>query len=49
MAVVIETTIGDFTVDLFTKERPQSKLQFMLNHKFVCFQVSTFCKKNNTF
>lgn len=26
MAVVIETTIGDFTVDLYTDERPQSKL-----------------------
>lgn len=25
MAVVIETTLGDFTVDLYTKERPQSK------------------------
>jgi len=26
MAVVIETTIGDFTVDLYVDERPQSKL-----------------------
>lgn len=25
MAVVIETTIGDFTVDLYTDQRPQSK------------------------
>lgn len=25
MAVVIETTVGDFTVDLFTEQRPQSK------------------------
>lgn len=25
MAVVIETTIGDFTVDLYIEERPQSK------------------------
>ena len=25
MAVVIETTIGDITVDLFTEQRPQSK------------------------
>ena len=25
MAVVVETTIGDFTVDLFTDQRPQSK------------------------
>lgn len=25
MAVVIETTIGDFTIDLYTDERPQSE------------------------
>lgn len=25
MAVVIETTLGDITVDLFTEERPRSK------------------------
>lgn len=25
MAVVVETTIGDFTVDLYTEERPQSE------------------------
>jgi hypothetical protein len=25
MAVVIETTLGDITVDLFIKERPKSK------------------------
>lgn len=28
MAVVIETTIGDFTVDLYIDERPQSKSKF---------------------
>jgi len=32
MAVVIETTIGDFTVDLYTEERPQSKY-FFINYK----------------
>ena len=26
MAVVIETTVGDLTVDLFVDERPRSKL-----------------------
>jgi hypothetical protein len=26
MAVVIETTLGDVTVDLFTEERPRSKV-----------------------
>jgi hypothetical protein len=30
MAVVIETTLGDITVDLFTEERPRSKfLEFV--------------------
>lgn len=29
MAVVIETTIGDITVDLFTEERPRSKDTFI--------------------
>jgi hypothetical protein len=30
MAVVIETTLGDITVDLFTEERPRSKGTFFL-------------------
>ncbi|XP_012537834.1 peptidyl-prolyl cis-trans isomerase sig-7 [Monomorium pharaonis] len=29
MAVVVETTIGDFTVDLFTDERPQTTRNFL--------------------
>ncbi|XP_034949541.1 peptidyl-prolyl cis-trans isomerase sig-7 [Chelonus insularis] len=29
MSVVIETTVGDFTVDLFTKERPQTCRNFL--------------------
>ncbi|KAG5314016.1 PPIL4 protein, partial [Acromyrmex insinuator] len=29
MAVVIETTIGDFTVDLYTEERPQTTRNFL--------------------
>lgn len=28
MAVVIETTVGDITVDLFTERRPQSEFNF---------------------
>jgi len=29
MAVVVETTLGDFTIDLFTEERPRSSLNFL--------------------
>ena len=29
MSVVIETTIGDFTVDLYLKERPKTCLNFL--------------------
>lgn len=29
MSVVIETTIGDITVDLFTEERPRTCLNFL--------------------
>lgn len=29
MSVVIETTIGDFTVDLYVNERPQSKINYI--------------------
>ena len=29
MAVVIETTIGDFTVDLYIEERPQTTRNFL--------------------
>lgn len=30
MAVVIETTVGDITVDLYVDRRPQSELIFLL-------------------
>ena len=33
MAVVVETTIGDFTVDLYTEERPQSKCEARIEVK----------------
>lgn len=35
MSVVLETTIGDLTIDLFTEERPHCKyfsLYFKLNY-----------------
>lgn len=32
MAVVIETTVGDITVDLYTEERPQSKYYQLLKN-----------------
>jgi hypothetical protein len=32
MAVVIETTLGDITVDLFIKERPKSEYLEKLNY-----------------
>lgn len=34
MAVVVETTIGDFTVDLYTEERPQSKCKARIEVRF---------------
>lgn len=34
MAVIVETTVGDFTVDLYTKERPQSKCETRIEVKF---------------
>ena len=40
MAVVIETTIGDFTIDLYTDERPQSEytiVSFCSTIKKACF------------
>lgn len=39
MAVVVETTIGDFTVDLYTEERPQSKCEARIEVKFPHFSV----------
>lgn len=35
MAVVVETTVGDFTVDLYTDERPQSKCITTIEVKFL--------------
>lgn len=50
MAVVIETTVGDITVDLYTEERPQSKYYQLLKNMwpktslFSCLlQISNCC------
>lgn len=40
MSVVIETTLGDITVDLYVKER--AKGTFSVKHKSFNFQISFF-------
>lgn len=45
MAVVVETTIGDFTVDLYTEERPQSKCKTKIEVMFSCYYVLEFSIK----
>ncbi|XP_057325434.1 peptidyl-prolyl cis-trans isomerase sig-7 [Microplitis mediator] len=42
MSVVIETTIGDFTVDLFTDERPQTCRNFLKLCKIKYYNWSLF-------
>ncbi|XP_058057316.1 peptidyl-prolyl cis-trans isomerase sig-7 [Anopheles bellator] len=42
MSVVIETTIGDITVDLFLKERPQASLNFLKLCKMKYYNYSLF-------
>lgn len=32
MAVLVETTLGDFVIDLFVKERPRSKFLFIIKY-----------------
>lgn len=41
MSVVIETTIGDITIDLFIKERPRTCLNFL---KLCQIKYYNFCK-----
>ena len=41
MSVVIETTIGDITVDLFVKERPRTVINFL---KLCQIKYFNFCK-----
>lgn len=45
MAVVVETTIGDFTVDLYTEERPQSKCKTKIEVMFSCYYILEFSMK----
>lgn len=49
MAVVIETTIGDFTVDLFTVERPRTCLNFLKLCKIKYYNFCLFHSVQNNF
>jgi peptidyl-prolyl cis-trans isomerase-like 4 len=42
MSVVIETTVGDLTVDLFTKERPKTCLNFVKLCKAKKYNMNLF-------
>lgn len=42
MAVVIETTVGDITVDLFLEERPKACLNFLKLCKLKYYNFSLF-------
>ena len=42
MSVVVETTIGDLTVDLYTKERPKASLNFIKLCKLKKFNMNLF-------
>lgn len=42
MSVVIETTLGDFTVDLFLKERPKACLNFLKLCKIKYYNYNLF-------
>lgn len=42
MSVVIETTLGDITVDLFVKERPKACLNFLKLCKLKYFNFNLF-------
>lgn len=42
MSVVIETTIGDITVDLFVKERPKTCLNFIKLCKLKYYNYNLF-------
>ncbi|XP_043466755.1 peptidyl-prolyl cis-trans isomerase-like 4 [Leptopilina heterotoma] len=49
MAVVIETTIGDFTVDLFIKERPQTCKNFLKLCKMKYYNWNLFHSVQSNF
>ncbi|XP_023248154.1 peptidyl-prolyl cis-trans isomerase sig-7 isoform X1 [Copidosoma floridanum] len=49
MAVVIETTIGDFTVDLYTEERPQTCRNFLKLCKIKYYNWNLFFTVQSNF
>lgn len=49
MAVVIETTIGDFTVDLYTEERPQTCRNFLKLCKLKYYNWNLFHSVQSNF
>ncbi|KAL7288850.1 hypothetical protein TKK_0016822 [Trichogramma kaykai] len=49
MAVVIETTIGDFTIDLYTEERPQTCLNFLKLCKIKYYNWNLFLTVQSNF
>ncbi|XP_022693287.1 peptidyl-prolyl cis-trans isomerase-like 4 [Varroa jacobsoni] len=44
MSVVVETTIGDFTVDLYVKERPRTCMNFLKLCKLKYYNMQLFYK-----
>ncbi|XP_049266703.1 peptidyl-prolyl cis-trans isomerase sig-7 isoform X2 [Rhipicephalus sanguineus] len=49
MAVVIETTLGDLTVDLYTTERPRTCLNFLKLCKLKYYNLNLFHKVEQNF
>ncbi|KAJ8681687.1 hypothetical protein QAD02_017479 [Eretmocerus hayati] len=49
MAVVIETNLGDFTVDLYTKERPQTCRNFLKLCKIKYYNFNLFLNVQSNF
>lgn len=49
MSVVIETTIGDITVDLYTKDRPNTCLNFLKLCKMKYYNLCVFYKIEKNF
>ncbi|CAK9815347.1 Peptidyl-prolyl cis-trans isomerase-like 4 [Anthophora plagiata] len=49
MAVVVETTVGDFTVDLYTEERPQTCRNFLKLCKIKYYNWNLFHSVQSNF
>jgi peptidyl-prolyl cis-trans isomerase-like 4 len=49
MSVVIETTVGDITVDLYVKERPKACLNFIKLCKLKYYNYNLFHTIQNNF